>query len=66
MLVYHDKIFVFFSIQRIAITIKLSKFILDFGKLPLPSHLGKYITTNGKISIKIGEIGKIKTILGWE
>ena len=43
---------------------KLSDFIWDFGKLPFPSHLGKYIIKNGKISTKIHEIGKIKAIFG--
>ena len=41
-------------------------FIWDFGKLPFPADLGKYIIKNGKISTKIHEIGKIKTILDWE
>ena len=41
-----------------------SDFIWDFGKLPFPSHLGKYIIKIGKISSKIHEIGKIKAILG--
>ena len=41
-----------------------SDFIWDFGKLPFPSHLGKYIIKIGKISTKIHEIGKIKTIFG--
>ena len=41
-----------------------SDFIWDFGKLPFPAHLGKYIIKNGKISTKIHEIGKIKTIFG--
>ena len=41
-----------------------SDFIWDFGKLPSPAHLGKYIIKNGKISTKIHEIGKIKTIFG--
>ena len=41
-----------------------SGFIWDFGKLPFPSHLGKYIIKNGKISTKIQEIGKIKAIFG--
>ena len=40
-----------------------SDFIWDFGKLPFPADLGKYIK-NGKISTKIHEIGKIKTIFG--
>ena len=41
-----------------------SDFIWDFGKLPFPAHLGKYIIKNGKICTKIHEIGKIKTIFG--
>ena len=43
-----------------------SDFIWDFGKLPLPAHLGKYIIKKWKISIKIHEIGKTKTIFGLE
>ena len=39
-----------------------SDFIWDFGKLPFPADLGKYNIKNGKISTKIHEIGKIKTI----
>ena len=39
-----------------------SDFIWDFRKLPFSSHLGKYFITIGKISAKIHEIGKIKTI----
>ena len=35
-----------------------------FGKLPFPSHLGKYFIKSGKIIAKIHEIGKIKTIFG--
>ena len=42
----------------------LSDFICDFGKLPFPSHLGKYIIKMWKISAKIHEIGKIKAIFG--
>ena len=41
-----------------------SDFIWDFGKLPFPSHLGKYFINCGKISAKIHEIGKIKAIFG--
>ena len=41
-----------------------SNFIWDFGKLPFPSHLGKYIIKIGKKSTKIHEIGKIKAIFG--
>ena len=43
---------------------KCSDFIWDFGKLPFPADLGKYIIKNGKISTKIHEIVKIKTIFG--
>ena len=42
----------------------LSDFIWDFGKLPLPTHLGKYFIKIGKIRAKIHEIGKIKAIFG--
>ena len=42
----------------------LSDFILDFGKLPFPTHLGKYCINIGKIRAKIHEIGKIKAIFG--
>ena len=41
-----------------------SDFIWDFGKLPLPTHLGKYFIKIGKIRAKIHEIGKIKAIFG--
>ena len=40
----------------------ISDFIWDFGKLPIPEHLGKYFIKIGKISAKIHEIGKIKVI----
>ena len=40
----------------------VSDFILDFGKLLFPPHLGKYVIKIGKISTKIHEIGKIKAI----
>ena len=43
---------------------KASDFIWDFGKLPFPSHLGKYIIKIGKISTKIHKIWKIKAIFG--
>ena len=39
-----------------------SDFIWDYWKLPFPSHLGKYIVKNAKISTKIHEIGKVKAI----
>ena len=42
----------------------LSDFIWDFGKLPFPTHLGKYFIRIGKIRAKIHEIGKIKAIFG--
>ena len=42
----------------------ISDFILDFGKLPFPSHLEIYIIKIGKISTKIHEIGKIKAVFG--
>ena len=42
----------------------LSDFIWDFGKLPFPTHLGKYFIKIGKIRAKIPEIGKIKAIFG--
>ena len=41
-----------------------SGFIWDFGKLPFPTHLGKYFIKIGKIRAKIHEIGKIKAIFG--
>ena len=37
---------------------------MDFGKLPFPTHLGKYLIKIGKIRAKIHEIGKIKAIFG--
>ena len=39
-----------------------SDFIWDFGKLPFPTHLGKYFIKIVKIRAKIHEIGKIKAI----
>ena len=42
----------------------ISDFIWDFGKLPFPTHLGKYFMKIGKIRAKIHEIGKIKAIFG--
>ena len=42
----------------------LSDFIWDFGKLPFPTHLGKYFIKIGKMTAKIHEIGKIKAIFG--
>ena len=44
--------------------LKASDFIWDFGKLPFPTHLGKYFIKIGKIRAKIHEIGKIKAIFG--
>ena len=41
-----------------------SDFIWDFGKLPFPTHLGKYFIKIGKIRAKTHEIGKIKAIFG--
>ena len=41
-----------------------SGFILDFGRLPFPEHVGKYFIKIGKISDKIHEIGEIKAIFG--
>ena len=41
-----------------------SDFMWDFGKLPFPTHLGKYFIKIGKVRAKIHEIGKIKAILG--
>ena len=45
-------------------TAMASDFIWDFGKLPFPTHLGKYFIKIGKIRAKIHEIGKIKAIFG--
>ena len=45
-------------------SVNLSDFIWDFGKLPFPTHLGKYFIKIGKIRAKIHEIGKIKAIFG--
>ena len=42
----------------------ISDFIWDFGKLPFPTHLGKYLIKIGKIRAKIHGIGKIKAIFG--
>ena len=38
--------------------------LFGFGKLPFPTHLGKYFIKIGKIRAKIHEIGKIKAIFG--
>ena len=40
-------------------------FIWDLGKLPFPSHSGKYIINIWNITTKIHEIGKIKAIFGF-
>ena len=37
----------------------ISDVIWDFGKLPFPTHLGKYFIKIGKIRAKMHEIGKI-------
>ena len=42
----------------------VSDFIWDFGKLPFPTHLGKYFIKIVKIRAKIHEIWKIKAIFG--
>ena len=52
------------SFLQVTRTTIYSDFIWDFGKLPFPSHLGKYFIKSGKISAKIHEIGKIKVIFG--
>ena len=44
--------------------VNISDFIWDFGKLPFPTHLGKYFIKIWKIRAKIHEIGKIKAIFG--
>ena len=44
--------------------VRPSDFIWEFGKLPFPTHLGKYFIKIGKIRAKIHEIGKIKAIFG--
>ena len=48
--------------QRMLLPFIFSNFIWDFGKLPFPTHLGKYFIKIGKIRAKIHEIGKIKAI----
>ena len=52
-------IFIMLSVYSNAPYIVYSDFIGHFGKLPFPSHFGKYILKIGKISSKIHEIGKI-------
>ena len=46
------------------VLLSTNDFICELGKLPFPSHLGKCIIKNGKISTKIHEIVKIKAIFG--
>ena len=48
--------------EKILEKLRGSDFIWDFGKLPFPTHLGKYFIKIGKIRAKIHEIGKIKAI----
>ena len=52
--------------MRVSIGYLCSDLIWDFKKLPFPSHLGKYFIKIGKISAKIHEYGKIKTIFELE
>ena len=47
-----------------ALLLKVSDFILDFGKLPFSLHLGKCFIHFGKKITKIHKIGKIKSIFG--
>ena len=63
---YLKIVFLFFSNQNICCGLfnACSDFIWDFGKLPFPTHLGKYFIKIGKIRAKIHEIGKIKAIFG--
>ena len=49
-------------LKKLFILLPISDFILDFGKLPFPTHLGKYYIKIGKKRAKIHEIGKIKAI----
>ena len=54
-----------FPVIAVAVEVEVvSGFIWAFRKLPFPSHLGKYCITTGKISAKIHEFGKMKTIFG--
>ena len=52
------------QIVELQCSLETSDFIWDFGKLPFPTHLGKYFIEIGKIRAKIHEIGKIKAIFG--
>ena len=54
----------FMCMLRDSLKHRTSDFIWDFGKLPFPTHLGKYFIKIGKIRAKIHEIGKIKAIFG--
>ena len=56
--------FVCECIDAYVMIVSYSDFIWDFGKLPFPTHLGKYFIKIGKIRAKIHEIGKIKAIFG--
>ena len=60
---YGMKIFEF-DMLMIFDLLTLPQVIWDFGKLPFPTHLGKYFIKIGKIRAKIHEIGKIKAIFG--
>ena len=51
-------------VTKICYLLNFSDFIWDFGKLPFPTHLGKYFIKIGKIRARIHEIGKIKAIFG--
>ena len=51
-------------IKHLSVKNICSDFIWDFGKLPFPTHLGKYFIKIGKIRAKIHENGKIKAIFG--
>ena len=59
-----QKIFPFELLQEHCGTGACNDFIWDFGKLPFPTHLGKYFIKIGKIRTKIHEIGKVKAIFG--
>ena len=54
----------FSTTDHFLVAVFISDFIWDFGKLPFPTHLGKYFIKIGKIRAKIHEIGKIKAIFG--
>ena len=53
----------FFSLDKYQ-SKNISDIIWDFGKLPFPTHLGKYLIKIEKKRAKIHEIGKIKAIFG--